>query len=121
MSRSSLGLADARDHVQALLEAVVHAARDELVRLAEPLPALRVPDDRAVHAELLQHRRRDLARERTLGLPVAVLCEHADLGARQHLHRPASETNGGATTTSTPSGRSAREARGRTRPLRRGL
>ena len=73
--------------MQAAVERGRGAARDRLVGLAEPLAALRVADEGPVHAELAQHRRRDLARERTLGVPVAVLREHADLGAGERLHR----------------------------------
>ena len=68
-----LGLADARDHVEPGLERGLGAKAHRLVRLAEELPPLGVPDDRTGHAELEQHRRRDLARERPLELPVDVL------------------------------------------------
>src|SRR5215204_1335250 len=44
-----------------------------LVALAEELAPLGVPDDRAGHAELAQHRSRDLARIGTFGLPVDIL------------------------------------------------
>ena len=47
-----LELADARDDAQAGVEGVRGAARDRLVRLAEVLPTLRVPDDRPVDADL---------------------------------------------------------------------
>ena len=82
-----LGLADARDHVEAGSSAAVDAARHRLVGLAEVLPALGVADDRAVDPELDQHRRRDLAGERALACPVAVLREHPDVRAREGLHR----------------------------------
>ena len=80
------GLTDARDHVEARSERGLDAPRDGLVGLAEVLPALGVADERSVHAELAQHRRRDLAGECALVGPVAVLREDADLGAGQRLH-----------------------------------
>ena len=68
-----LGLAHARDHVESRLERSLGAKAHGLVRLAEVLPPLGVPDEGARHTELEQHRRRDLARERALELPVHVL------------------------------------------------
>ena len=56
-SRSLERLADARDHAEPGLERGPRAPRDRLVGLAEELPALGVADDRAVDAELEQHRR----------------------------------------------------------------
>ena len=70
-------------------------------------------DDRAVDAELEQHRRRDLAGERPLDLPVDVLRGDGDLGAGERLHRRVSEGNGGQTATSTPSTHSSWSRRSR--------
>src|SRR6266511_3331998 len=72
-------LADTGDHGEAGVERGPGASRDALVRLAEELPPLRVADDRTVDAELAQHRRRDLAREGALRLPVDVLGSDGDL------------------------------------------
>ncbi len=68
-----LGLADAGDHCEPRLERRLAAHAHRLVGLAEVLAPLGVPDDRALDAELEQHRRRDLARERALVRPVDVL------------------------------------------------
>ncbi len=73
-----LGLPHAGDDVEAGLERRLGAKPYRLVRLAEVLAPLGVADDRARHAELEQHRRRDLARERALELPVDVLRVDAD-------------------------------------------
>src|SRR5919201_3681721 len=72
----AVGLADAGDHAQAGLERCVRAPAGGLVGLPEVLPALRVPDDRSLDAQLLQRRRRNLPGERPLGLPVHVLRVH---------------------------------------------
>ena len=86
-----------------VLERGDRAARDGLVGLAEVLPPLGVADDRARDAELEQHRRRDLARVGALVGPVHVLGEDRCGRSRP---RPASETKGGQSTASTPSGAS---------------
>ena len=80
------GLADAGDHVQPALQRGAAAPRDGLVGLAEVLAAFRVADERAVDAELAEHRRGDLAGERAFALPVAVLGEDTDLRAGECLH-----------------------------------
>ena len=77
-----LRLTDAGDDVQARLESRLRPSPDRLVRLAKELPALGVPDDGARHAEFGEHRRRYLARERALELPVDVLCEDARRAVR---------------------------------------
>src|SRR3954454_20067375 len=64
----------------------MHATRGRPVGLAAPLAPLGVRDERAVHADLAQHRRRRLAGEGAVALPVAVLGEHADLRAGKRLH-----------------------------------
>ena len=66
-------LADAGDHAEPGLERGARAARDHLVGLAEELAPLRVADERALDAELEQHRRRDLAGVGAARLPVHVL------------------------------------------------
>ena len=81
-----LELPDASDHAQAGLERVLGAQADGLVGLAEELPPLGVADDRALDAELHEHRCRDLAGERALALPVHVLRGHRDIGAGEHLN-----------------------------------
>ena len=73
-----LELADAGDHEHAGLEGGGRAPRDRLVGLAEALPSLGVADDRAVHAELFQHRRGDLAGVRAVRIPVHVLRRDSD-------------------------------------------
>ena len=78
-------LAHARDHAEAGLERGGRAASDALVRLAEELTPLRVPRQRAVDAELQEHPRRDLARERALVRPVDVLREHGDVAPGERL------------------------------------
>src|SRR5207249_3483916 len=59
---------------------------DRVVGLAEMLPTLGVADDRAVHAELLQHLRGYLARVRAHLLPVHILSSDGDLGAGEQLN-----------------------------------
>ena len=75
-----LGLADAGDHAEPVLEGGDRAARDRFVRLAEEPAALRVADDGALHAELVEHGSRRLAGERSLGRPVDVLGVGAEAG-----------------------------------------
>ena len=55
------------------------------VGLAEEPPALRVADDHVLGAGLLDHRRRHLAGERALALPVDVLRRHADVRVARGL------------------------------------
>jgi hypothetical protein len=82
-----LGLADAGDHPEPGVERRGGPPADRLVGLTEVLPALRVSDDRAVDAEVDEHRGRDLARVRPLRLPVDVLGSDGDLGVGERLHR----------------------------------
>ena len=82
-----LRLADAGDDAEARLERRLRASRDARVGLAEVLPPLRVADDRAVDAELEQHRRRDLAGVRALGLPVHVLRVRREAGLDARVQR----------------------------------
>ena len=82
-----LGLADARDDGQARVQRCTRSPRDAFVRLAEELAALRVADDGAVHAQLAEHLRRDLAGEGALRLPVHVLGGNGDVRSCQDLHR----------------------------------
>ena len=65
--RAARRLADAGDHREPGLERGARRAGDRLVGLAEELAPLRVADERALDAELEQHRRRDLAGEGALG------------------------------------------------------
>src|SRR5581483_5160639 len=62
-------------HGEARAERGMRTPRDAFVGLAEVLTPLRMADERAAHAERLQHRRRDLAGVGALGLPVDVLRE----------------------------------------------
>ena len=73
-------LAHAGDDLEPGLERGLGPQPHGLVGLAEVLPPLGVADERALHAELEEHRRGDLAGVRPLELPVHVLGEHADLG-----------------------------------------
>jgi hypothetical protein len=76
-----LGLSDARDHGEPGFERRLAASPDCVVGLAEQLTALRVADDRALDAQLEEHRSRDLAREGALTLPVDVLRVDRDTAA----------------------------------------
>ena len=96
-----LGLADARDHRQAGVERGACAPGDGLVRLAEVLPPLGVADDRAVDAELAQHRRRHLAGERAFVSQCTFCAATATSVPASTCTAVASETYGGQTTTST--------------------
>ena len=70
-----LGLADAQHRQQPGVERGRHLLGQRPVGLAEQLAPLGVPEDHAVHADLGQHRRRDLAGERALVRVVHVLGE----------------------------------------------
>ena len=73
--------------------------------------ALRVTDDRPVDAELVQHRRRDLAGERPFGAQWTFWAKTPISVPASAWTAPASETYGGQTTTSTSPSSASRSAR----------
>ena len=74
--------------MQAFAQRGAHLPRDSLVRLAEVLAPLAVPQDHALAAGFLQHDHAHLAGERALLLVMAVLREQLDRRALQGLfHR----------------------------------
>ena len=88
-----LGLADAEDRRRPASSAWAPSAQ-RLVGLAEVLAPLGVADDDAVHADLGEHRRRDLARERAGSASYMFCAAIADLGPRAESMAP-SAVNGG--------------------------
>ena len=99
-------LADAGDHVRPAASAARARLAADLVGLAEELPPLRVPDERAVRRRSrAASARRDLARVRAPRLPVRVLRERRDRRGAEPLapRPPRARRYGGQTTTSTPS------------------
>ncbi len=72
------GLAHADDGGHAVLVHRLELEVHRLVGLTEQLPPFRVPDDHVLHLQLGQHRGCDLAGERALVLPVAVLRPELD-------------------------------------------
>ena len=84
-------LADAHDGRHAVGEDRPHLLGDHLVGLAEELPPFRVTEDHVLHVQLGEHRRADLAGERALRLPMAVLRAERDrdvVAVDRRLHRP---------------------------------
>ena len=71
-------LADADDRAHAVAEHGPALAVHVVVGLVEELAALRVPDDHVLHVQAGEHRGADLAGERALVLPVAVLRAELD-------------------------------------------
>ncbi len=76
-----LGLADAQDDEQARRQPGRGLGPDHGVGLAQAMAALGMADQHGVGAGVLEHRRADRARERTLGLGVAVLAPDHDARA----------------------------------------
>ena len=78
------GLAAANDGRDACRKSSLRALVHTLVRLAEIITALRVSEHAVVHADLVQHFRRDLARESAALFPMHVLRPNMDV---RSLHR----------------------------------
>ena len=72
------GLADAENHLEALLDGKRHLVGDKLVRLVEDASALAVSENDPLRATVLHLDRRDLSRVRPGLLGVAVLRTHLD-------------------------------------------
>ena len=66
-------LADAEDHVEAGGQGNPYLLVDERIGFAQLVPALAVSEDHVLAAEIEEHRRADLAGERTFFLGIEVL------------------------------------------------
>ena len=86
-SRSSSVSPHAQDRRHPVAQDRRDLAVDHLVGLAEQLAALAVAGDHVAHVELGQERRRHLAGERALVLPVAVLGAERERRARRPRSR----------------------------------